>query len=155
MFYARWLEREMTVEEYLAGLPEERRPMVEAVRQIIIERLPHGYVESVTPGMVTYEVPIETYPHTYNGRPLQYIALASQKHYVSLYLMGLYAQPERAEEFERAYRATGKRYDVGKSCVRFRRLYDLPLELVGDAVASLGPEEYVALAEAAKRRQGR
>jgi len=143
----------MTFEEYLAGLPEERRPMVEAVRRIILERLPDGYVETVTPGMLTYDVPLETYPDTYNRRPLNYVALASQARYVSLYLMGLYAQPERAQAFERAYRATGKRYDVGKSCVRFRRLQDLPLDLVGDVVAATGVEEYVALARAAKRER--
>ena len=143
----------MTFEEYLSGLPEERRPMVEEVRDVILAHLPDGYVETVTPGMLLYEVPLETYPDTYNKRPLGYVAVASQKQYVSLYLMALYAQPDRAAEFERAYRATGKRYDVGKSCVRFRRLDDLPLDLVGDAIASLSVEEYVALAEAAKRNR--
>jgi len=94
----------MTFEEYLAGLPEERRPMVEAVRRVILEHLRAGYVETVSPGMVTYDVPLETYPDTYNRRPLNYVALASQKQYVSLYLMGLYAQPDQAEAFERPQR---------------------------------------------------
>ncbi|MEZ4553075.1 MAG: DUF1801 domain-containing protein [Dehalococcoidia bacterium] len=141
----------MTFEEYLEGLPEERRAMVAAVRRIVVDRLPDGYVESITPALVTYDVPLERYADTYNGKPLNYVALAPQKRYVSLYLMGLYGQPEQAAEFERAYRATGKRYDVGKSCVRFRRLDDLPLDLIGDAVAALDVDGFVALAEAAKR----
>ena len=144
----------MTCEEYLAGLPGDRRATVEAVRNLILERLPQGYVETVSSGMITYEVPLDIYPDTYNKRPLSYVALASQKQYISLYLMGLYAQPGTAEEFERAYRATGKRYDVGKSCVRFRRLDDLPLDLVGDVIAAIEVPEYVALARAARQGRG-
>lgn len=144
----------MTFEEYLAGLPGDRRATVEAVRNLILERLPQGYVETVSSGMITYEVPLDIYPDTYNKRPLSYVALASQKQYISLYLMGLYAQPGTAEEFERAYRATGKRYDVGKSCVRFRRLDDLPLDLVGDVIAAIEVPEYVALARAARQGRG-
>ena len=145
----------LSAEEYLARLPADRRAMIEAVRGVILGHLPEGYVETVTPTMLTYDVPLETYPDTYNKKPLQYVALASQKQYASLYLMGLYAQPGLAEQFEREYRATGKRYHVGKSCVRFRTLDDLPLDLVGRTVGSIEVDAYVSLAEQAMRRRKR
>jgi hypothetical protein len=88
-------------------------------------------------------VPLETYPDTYNGKPLMYAALASQKNYVSLYLTGIYMDEEAREEFETAYKATGKRYDVGKSCVRFRKLDDLPLPLIAESIAWLEVDEFV------------
>jgi uncharacterized protein YdhG (YjbR/CyaY superfamily) len=132
-----------TVEEYLAELPDERREMVETVRQVILENLPKGYEEAMNWGMITYQVPLETYPDTYNGKPLMYAALASQKNYVSLYLTGIYMDEEAREEFETAYKATGKRYDVGKSCVRFRKLDDLPLPLIAESIAWLEVDEFV------------
>ncbi|MDA0302547.1 MAG: DUF1801 domain-containing protein, partial [Chloroflexi bacterium] len=109
-----------TVEEYLAALPEARREAIEAVRAVILDHLPEGYEESVNFGMITYQVPLATYPKTYNRQPLMYAALASQKQYMSLYLTSIYLSEEGAAGFERDYRATGKRYDVGKSCIRFR-----------------------------------
>ena len=99
-----------TVEEYLAELPDERREMVETVRQVILENLPDGYEEAMNWGMITYQVPLETYPDTYNGKPLMYAALASQKNHVSLYLTGIYMDEEARETFKAAYKATGKRY---------------------------------------------
>lgn len=139
-----------TVDEYLAELPEERRAAVEAVRQVIRENLPEGYEEAMAWGMIAYQVPLETYPHTYNGKPLLYVALASQKNHMAVYLHGIYADEEARRRFEEAYRATGKRFDAGKSCVRFRKLDDLPLELVGEAVAQLEVDDYVARVEAAQ-----
>jgi uncharacterized protein YdhG (YjbR/CyaY superfamily) len=132
-----------TVAQYLSELPADRREAIEAVRQIILENLPSGYEEVMNWGMITYQVPLETYPDTYNGKPLMYAALASQKNYMSLYLTGIYIDDEAQRKFEAAYRATGKRYDVGKSCVRFRKLGDLPLALIGESIASLGTEEFI------------
>ena len=133
-----------TVEEYLAELPDERREMVETVRQVILENLPDGYEEAMNWGMITYQVPLETYPDTYNGKPLMYAALASQKNHVSLYLTGIYMDEEARETFKAAYKATGKRYDAGKSCVRFKKVDDLPLSLIGETIASLEVDEFVA-----------
>lgn len=145
-----------TVEGYLAELPEERRRAVEAVRQVILENLPQGYEEVMNWGMITYQVPLETYPDTYNKKPLMYAALASQKHHMAVYLTGIYMDDETRAEFERAYEATGKRYDAGKSCVRFRRLDDLPLPLIGEVIASLEVSEFVEQVEAARSvRKGR
>lgn len=132
-----------TVKEYLAELPDERRQAVTAVRRVVLENLPRGYEEVMNWGMITYQVPLETYPDTYNKKPLMYAALASQKHHMALYLTGIYIDEEASEAFEEAYKATGKRYDVGKSCVRFRKIEDLPLTLIGDSIASLGVEEFI------------
>lgn len=126
-----------TVERYLAELPTERREAIEAVRSVILDHLPDGYVESMNWGMIAYEVPLETYPDTYNKQPLAFAALASQKNYMAVYLTGIYISDEARDEFEKAYRATGKRFDVGKSCVRFRKLEDLPLELIGETIEAI------------------
>jgi uncharacterized protein YdhG (YjbR/CyaY superfamily) len=139
-----------TVEEYLTELPEERREAIEAVRQVILEHLPEGYEEVMNWGMITYQVPLETYPDTYNKKPLMYAALASQKRHMAVYLTGIYMEDETRREFEAAYRATGKRYDVGKSCARFRKLEDLPLELIGESIASLSVSEFVARVKEAR-----
>ena len=132
-----------SVQAYLEGLPEERRLTIQTVRQTILDNLPQGFEEAMNWGMITYQVPLETYPETYNGQPLMYAALASQKNHVAVYLMGIYIDQGAQKEFEDAYRATGKRYDVGKSCVRFRKLDDLPLPLIGKAVSRMTMETFI------------
>ncbi|MGW8282293.1 MAG: iron chaperone [Gemmatimonadota bacterium] len=132
-----------TVDAYLEQLPEYRRTAIAAVRDVILENLPDGYEESMSWGMIAYEVPLTTYPDTYNGKPLAYAALASQKNYMALYLTGIYMDEEAREKFERDYRATGKRFDVGKSCVRFRKLEDLPLPVIASAIRYLPAEDFV------------
>lgn len=132
-----------TVDAYLVQLPEDRRAAISAVREVILENLPHGYEESMNWGMIAYEVPLSTYPDTYNGQPLAYAALASQKNHMAVYLSGIYMDEKAREKFERDYRATGKRIDVGKSCVRFRKLEDLPLPVIGEAIAYLPADEFV------------
>jgi ribosomal protein S7 len=79
-----------TVKEYLNSLPPEHRPIIEVVRQVILDNLPKGYVKAMSWGMITYEIPLERYPNTYNKQPLMYVALASQKRYISLYLMNVF-----------------------------------------------------------------
>ena len=137
------LSKATTVEEYLAELPDDRRVAISTVRDEIIRRLPKGYEEAMNWGMISYQVPLETCPETYNGQPLMYAALASQKNHMAVYLMGIYMSEEDRQDFEKRYKATGKRFDVGKSCVRFRKLDDLPLEVVGDAIASQDVDEFV------------
>ena len=145
-----------TVEEYLAELPADRREAITEVRDVIVENLPEGYRETMNWGMIAYEVPLEVYPDTYNGQPLLYAALASQKNHMAVYLTGIYMSEGDGEEFEKAYRATGKRFDVGKSCVRFRRLEHLPLELIGEWVGRIPIPEFIARVEAVHSpRKGR
>jgi uncharacterized protein YdhG (YjbR/CyaY superfamily) len=132
-----------TVDQYLSALPEDRREAIQAVRQTIQDHLPDGYQEVMNWGMITYQVPLEVYPDTYNKKPLMYAALASQKNHMAVYLTGIYLDVDLQQDFEEKYRATGKRYDVGKSCVRFRKLEDLPLELIGESIQALEMEEFI------------
>ena len=141
-----------TPEEYLESLPEERREVVSAVRDLVRRNLPAGYVESMGWGMLCWGIPLERYPNTYNGQPLGYVALAAQKNYYSLYLMGVYADPTGPAWLKEGFAKAGKKLDMGKSCVRFRKLEDLPLELIGEAVAKVTPEAYIAHYEAAHAR---
>jgi len=139
-----------TVEEYLDSLEPQRREALQTVRELITENLPPGYKEAMNWGMITYQVPLEVYPVTYNKQPLMATALASQKNHMAVYLMSIYADEARRAKFEADYRATGKRYDVGKSCVRFRKLDDLPLDVIREAVASLKMDELIELVEKSK-----
>ena len=138
-----------SVAQYLAELPADRRAAIEAVRQTLLANLPEGYEEAMNWGMIVYQVPLARYPDTYNGQPLAYAALASQKNHMAVYLTGIYADDEVRQTFEAAYRATGKRYGVSKSCVRFRKLDDLPLALIEESVARFGVDEFIAQVEKA------
>ena len=139
-----------TVEEYLASLEPDRREQIETVRDVILANLPNGYEEAMNWGMISYQVPLDTYPDTYNGQPLMYAALASQKNHMAVYLTAVYADEGTREEFLEAYRATGKKLDVGKSCVRFKKLDDLPLELIGATIGDVGVDQFVRGVEAAR-----
>jgi uncharacterized protein YdhG (YjbR/CyaY superfamily) len=134
-----------TVEEYLESLPEGRRHALKKVREVIQQNIPDGYEEAMNWGMITYQVPLEVYPDTYNGQPLMYAALASQKNHMAVYLTGIYMNEANRISFEEAYRATGKRFDVGKSCVRFKKLEDLPLELIGKTIGSITMNDFVSM----------
>lgn len=140
-----------SVEQYLVELPDDRRVAIETVRDAILENLPEGYVEEMNWGMITYAVPLETYPDTYNGQPLMYAALASQKSHMAVYLSGVYADEGRRDSFLDKYRETGKRLDMGKSCVRFRRIDDLPVDLIGDTIAGIDVDTFIEVYEAGRR----
>jgi len=132
-----------SVDEYLSEVPEARKVALETVRKEILRNLPTGYEEVINWGMITYQVPLATYSDTYNGKPLMYAALASQKNHMALYLTGIYMDEQAKRDFEAKYLATGKKYDVGKSCVRFRKLDDLPLPLIGEVIAAYSVDDFV------------
>ena len=132
-----------TVDEYLAELPDGRRDAIEEVRETILENLPDGYVESMNWGMIAYEVPLETFPDTYNGQPFMYAALASQKNHMAVYLTTVYADGEIDDWFRERYEATGKKLDLGKSCVRFKKLEQLPVELIGEVIGRTSMDEFL------------
>lgn len=134
-----------TVTEYLKELPEERRKALSAVRKVIKANLPQGFEEGMTFGMITYYIPLKDFPETYNGQPLGIAALASQKNYMAVYLNNIYSEPATTKWFMDRYKATGKRMDIGKSCVRFKKLEDLPLELIGEAVAMNSKERLLEM----------
>ncbi len=142
-----------TVKQYLAELDPARRKEIEAVRKVILKHLPKGFVEQIDFGMLAYVVPLSTYPDTYNGHPLGIAALAAQKHYNSVYLMCVYADPGTRKWFDDAYKASGKKLDTGKSCVRFKRADDLPLDVIGKAVERMPVDEFIAQAEAARNKR--
>lgn len=121
--------------EYIASLPEDRREAVAAVRDVVNRNLPPGYREGMAHGMIGWVVPLETFPDTYNGQPLGIAALASQKNYMSLYLNTVYGSPDEEAWFTERYAASGKKLSMGKSCVRFRHLDELPLDVIGEAIA--------------------
>ncbi len=132
-----------TIEGYLAEMPEDRRKAVQKVRDIILQNLPEGYEEVINWGMITYQVPLEVYSDTYNKKPLMYAALANQKNHMAVYLTGIYLDENLNKDFKKKYLETGKRYDVGKSCVRFRKLEDLPLELIGESIGAIPMEDFI------------
>ena len=138
-----------TVDAYLAELNPDRKAVMTQVRSAILERLPDGYQEAMQYGMISYVIPLETYPKTYNKQPLQYAGLASQKNYMSLCLMNVYGDEDTERWFVEEYEKSGKKLDMGKSCVRFKTLDDLPMELIGDVIArtpvSVFLERYEAL----------
>ena len=134
-----------TVDAYLAELADDRREAIEAVRSEILTNLPAGIVETMNWGMICYEVPLETYPDTYNGKPLMFAALASQKNHMAVYLTTVYASEDEKAWFEAEYRATGKKLDMGKSCVRFKKLEQLPVELIGEVMRRSSLDDFLAI----------
>ena len=139
-----------TVAGYLAELPKEKREILAAVRKVIRKNLPRGYREGMGWGMIAYVIPPERYPETYNGQPLCYAALAAQKNHFALYLMCVYGGFGPVKTLTDGFRKAGKKLDMGKSCIRFRRLEDLPLAVIGDVIASTDPDVYIARYEAVR-----
>ena len=138
-----------TVEEYLEELPEDRAAVVAHVRDLVNASLPPGYVEGMLYGMITWMVPLEAYPETYNGKPLAYVSLAAQKNYYALYLMGVYADSGEEMRLREEWVARGTKLDMGKSCLRFTRVEDLHEDLVAGVIAAVPMDEYVEKAKAA------
>jgi hypothetical protein len=135
-----------TVDAYLASLPTDRRQTLQAVRQIILKNLPKGVEEGMQYGMIGYYIPHDLYPPGYHcdpKQPLCYAGLASQKNHVSLYLSTVYGPGSDEAWFRKAWTATGNKLDMGKSCVRFRKLEDIPLDVVGEAIRRVRLEEFI------------
>jgi hypothetical protein len=137
---------------YLKELPADRRREVSRVRAVVRKHLPAGYRERMNFGMITYEVPLERYPDTYNGQPLCYAGIAAQKNHLSLYLMPVYGDPKAAARLKAAFKDAGLKLDMGKSCIRFKRADDLPLDAIGELVAAVPVERFIGYAQAARKR---
>ena len=133
-----------TPDGYIAGLDGERRELVATLRDTINSHLPEGYVEEMAWGMLTWSVPLAESGPTYNGKPLAYAALASQKNYVSVYLMGLYSDGTDLGWFKEQYAERGLKLDMGKSCVRIKHLDEVPLEVLGEAIGRIPVGEFLA-----------
>ncbi|MEZ6016151.1 MAG: DUF1801 domain-containing protein [Planctomycetota bacterium] len=140
-----------TVEEYLASLPEDRRAAIEAVRKVIKKNLDKGFVEGMQYGMIGYFVPHSKYPGGYHcdpKQPLPFAHVASQKNNISVYFLGLYMDPQALERFVADWKASGKKLDMGKSCVRFKRIEDASLEAIGAAIKAMPLKAFIAQYEA-------
>ncbi|HYR27102.1 MAG TPA: DUF1801 domain-containing protein [Thermoanaerobaculia bacterium] len=145
-----------SVDDYINSLPEDRRETISKLRKVLKKNLPKGYRERLGYGMITYGIPLETFPDTYNGQPLCYVALASQKNHIALYLMSAYGDPAKEKYLQDEFKKAGKKLDKGKSCIRFKKLEDLPLDAIATVVAATPPSELIAQHEAvhgAKRKK--
>ena len=138
----------LTVTTFLAGLPAARRREVSRVRTLIRKHLPPGYEEVITKNLLVYQVPFARYSETYNGQPLWYVALASQKSYLSLHLMSVYGDARQAQRLKDGFRAAGKKLDMGKACIHFQAADDLPTDVIAAVISSMPVERWVAIATA-------
>lgn len=148
-----------SVEQYLAELSDDRREIVQAVREVILANLPAGYEEGMQYGMIGYYVPHSEYPtgyHCHPEQPLPFINLASQKNYVSVYLYCVYSDEKQQAWFQKAWEKTGRKLNMGKSCVRFRKLEDVSLKVIGQAVKRVPVAKFIKTYEASTigRRNG-
>ena len=147
-----------TVEDYLLSLSPDRRDALMAVREVILKNLPRGYEERIQYGMIAYVVPHSIYPAGYHCKPeeaLPYASLGSTKTHMALYSMAVYGDPKTEAWFRSAYAKSGKKLDMGKSCIRFKRVEDLPLEVIGQLISRVPLESYVARVEQALQQNAR
>lgn len=142
----------LTVDQWLAAVPAERREAINAVRDAVNEHLPPGYEETVDWGMLAWVVPLERLPNTHNGHPLMLAALGAHTKLMTIYLTSVYGDPKIRREFEDAYKQTGRKLDMGGSCVHFKKLDDLPLDVVGNVISRVGVDQFVERYESSRRK---
>lgn len=136
-----------TVDQYIAELPEDRRTAIQAIRETILKNLPKGIEEGMQYGMIGFFVPHSVYPSGYHcdrKQPLPFASLASQKNYMALYLCGVYQNSETAEWFAKEWTKDGRKLDMGKACIRFKKLEDVPLDVVASVISRQSVEKYIA-----------
>ena len=143
-----------TVQEYLHKLPEDRKETVEAVRCCILKNLPEGFEEQMQYGMIGYVVPLSLYPQGYHckkNEPLPFAGLASQKNHVSFYSMCCYSNAELQQWLHNEFAKANKKLNMGKSCIRFTTLNDIPLEVIVELIGKMSVQEYIQQYEEAIR----
>jgi hypothetical protein len=147
-----------TVPEYLKSLPPDRRVAISALRNVILKHLPEGYAECMNFGMIGYVVPHSLYPPGYHcdpSKPLPFACLASQKNHLALYVMTVYGDKPTETWLRSAWKAAGKKLDMGKSCIRIKKLEDAPLEVIGQLIARVPVKNYIARIEAVAGKSSR
>lgn len=146
-----------TVEQYISELPEDRKKAMTELRKVIKKNLPKGFKEEMSYGMIGYVVPHSKYPAGYHCNPqlpLPFLNIASQKNFIAVYHMGLYANPALYKWFTEAHaKATSKKLDIGKSCMRYKKAEDIPLQLLGELASKITPDEWIASYEKAFRKK--
>ena len=140
-----------SVEEYLEQIPEERRTYFKKLVETISENLPKGFQQQMTYGMLGWNISLETYPDGYHctpNTPLPFINVASQKNFIALYHMGIYAEPELLNWFVEEFPKHSKRkLDMGKSCIRFKKAEEIPFDLIAELVKKISPKDWISLYE--------
>lgn len=140
-----------TPAEYIAGLPEDRKQVMTALRNAIVTNLPKGFKEVMNYGMIGYVVPHSFYPKGYHAdpeQPLPFMSIASQKNFVAVYHMGLYAHHDSLNWFKTEYNRQSKtKLDMGKSCIRFKKMDQKQIALIGALAAKMTPQEWIAIYE--------
>lgn len=152
------ISKAKTVKEYLASLPDDRRAALEAVRTEILKNLDADYEEGMQYGMIGYYVPHRVYPDGYHcdpKQPLPFAGIASQKNNLAIYMMCLYGDPKMLAWFQKEWAKTGKKLDMGKSCIRFKKLDDVPLEVIGEAIARVPAKDFIASYESTFKTMGK
>jgi Domain of unknown function (DU1801) len=142
-----------TVSEYLKSLPEERRAVISTMRKLILKHLPKGYQETMNWGVICYEIPLDRYPDTHNKQPLCYLGLAAQKNYYVFHSMWVYGEANRDAWLKTEFKKAGKKLDMGKACIRFKKLEDLPLDVMAQVIAAATPDEYIARYKASRKKK--
>jgi hypothetical protein len=146
----------ITPQEYIDSLPEDRKPVMQKLRQLIQDNIPEGFKECMGYGMLGYVVPHETYPQGYHCNPktpLPFLSIASQKNFIALYHMGLYADKDLYDWFVAQYPNHSKyKLDMGKSCIRFKKPEAIPYELIAELLTKMTPQQWISLYEANYKR---
>ena len=145
-----------SVDDYLSQIPVERQPAMKKLRNIIKKNLPKGFKEGVGYGMMGYSVPHSLYPAGYHCNPkdpLPFMGIASQKDFIAVYHMGVYADPKLLKWFVTEHaKVSGKKLDMGKSCMRYKKPEDIPFELIGELASKITPEEWIGIYEKNMKR---
>ncbi|MFM7474043.1 MAG: DUF1801 domain-containing protein [Crocinitomicaceae bacterium] len=147
----------MTVDQLLAEITDERKSAVEKLRQTILDNLPDGFEETVSYGMISYVVPHSIYPKGYHCDPkipLPFLSFASQKNSLNLYHMGIYADKDLYKWFTDEFPLhCSQKLDMGKSCIRFKKVNDIPFELIGQLVQKMTPKQWIEIYEQAFKKK--
>lgn len=139
-----------TVKEYLDELPEDRRPAIEALRKVVKKNLPKGFKEVMQYGMISYVVPLSKYPAGYlddKKTPLPFASIASQKNHTALYSFSVYGDKNVHEWFVKAWEKSGKKLDMGKSCIRFKKIENIPLDVIGKLMSKMSVDDFITFYE--------
>jgi hypothetical protein len=140
-----WKSRPTTVDGYLESLPAEKRDVIVAARKLVHASIPRGYAEFMNWGVINWGIPLSEFSSTYNGQPLCIVALGARKNYSALYLMGCYGNQTLTAFLKDEFKKAGKKFDMGKSCLRFKSLDDLELKSLGKVIGSVTPGQYLEM----------
>ena len=145
------ISKAVTVKEYIEQLPDDRKKAISELRKVILKNIPKGFSEQMSYGMIGYVIPHSMYPDGYHCNPelpLPFLNLASQKNFIAVYHMGLYADKKLLEWFTKEYPKHIKtKLDIGKSCMRFKKMDEIPYQLIGELVKKMTPKEWITIYE--------